>query len=119
MAELLESGKDSVIDQSTMDMLIDDYRERQGYRTLWFDCPHCGERCQLVAKADVVHSLGCDVCVDVNDTVRPSTPFIDWESAEIDADFSYCCDSCGELVAHDLRELEKLIKEKWANIGPE
>ena len=69
-----------------------------------YDCPKCQSLQMLVARAESVDRVECDVRAGVEDVVD-----LDWETADIEADFGYYCAECGDKVAYDLHEVEELL----------
>ena len=73
---------------------------------LMVDCPECGRRACVVARRVGDAVIECDVLADATDANEPC--WLDWESAEIDADFEYVCSECGAKIASTMQELDDM-----------
>ena len=69
-----------------------------------YDCPKCQSLQMLEARAERVDRVACAVLAGGDDVTE-----LDWETADIEANFGYYCEGCGDKVAYDLYEVEELL----------
>lgn len=82
---------------------------------LYVDCPHCGKRAMINARAYQIDKLECAVLADKNNPDEPS--WLDWDTALIEADFTYECEECGGTIAERMQELDDMRAAGTYNIG--
>lgn len=84
---------------------------------LMVDCPECGHRTRIVARRIGDAVIECDVLADATDANEPC--WLDWESAEIEADFEYVCSECGAKIASTMQELDDMRAAGTMGVGVE
>lgn len=96
--------------------LVED-RPVDGAGELYVDCPHCGKRALLNARAYQIDKLECSVLADRNNPDEPS--WLDYDNALIEADFVYECAECGGTIAERMQELDDMRAAGTYNISTE
>lgn len=84
---------------------------------LMADCPECGHRTCIVARRIGDAVIECDVLADATDANEPC--WLDWETAEVEADFDYVCSECGAKIASTMQELDDMRAVGTMGIGVE
>jgi len=84
---------------------------------LYVDCPHCGKRAMINARAYQIDKLECAVLADKNNPDEPS--WLDWDTALIEADFTYECEECGGTIASRMQEIDDMRAAGTYNISTE
>lgn len=84
---------------------------------LLVDCPECGRRARIVARTSACSLVECDVLADAADATEPC--WLDWETAEVEADFDYVCSECGAKIASTMQELDDMRAVGTMGVGVE
>lgn len=84
---------------------------------LMVDCPECGRRACVVARRVGDAVIECDVLADAADATEPC--WLDWETAEVEADFDYVCSECGAKIASTMQELDDMRAVGTMGVGVE
>lgn len=71
-------------------------------------CPHCHDTAKVVAMPYNINYLEFDTTYDR----KADLVFIDWDSYDIEANYSYHCELCGFKLGDTTDDIKKLYKDQ-------